>query len=97
MPKGRKKTPPQRIPCSKADVEKAERKATDYAATFVWAVCFSVMRDKFGWGPVRLMRLWDEVIKMADSIAQGYVKVEDLERALEDEAGIVLREFKIDN
>ena len=52
---------------------------------------FTVMRDKEGDGPVRLKRIWNEVEELSDSINQGYVKVLDLVRTLEEEAGIVLR------
>lgn len=88
--KKRRKTSPQHLPASKQDVHKAKKQATDFAVIYVWAVMFTIMRDKFGWGPVRLMRLWNEVISMADSIGEGYVKLDDLVKTLEDEAGIVL-------
>lgn len=90
MMKKRKKTSPQHLPASKKDVDKAKKQATDFAVTYVWAVMFSIMRDKFGWGPVRLMRLWNETQKMADSITEGYVKLDDLVKTLKEEAGIVL-------
>lgn len=88
--KKRRKTSPQYLPATKQDVNKAKKVATEFAVTYVWAVMFTVMRDKFGWGPVRLMRLWNETKKMADSITEGYVKVDDLVKTLEKEAGIVL-------
>lgn len=91
MAKGKKKrTDPHRIPCSKADVERAKNQATSEAVSYAWAILFTVMRDKFGWGPVRLQRLWDEVNSLSDSIARGYVNVNDLMHTLKKEAGIVL-------
>lgn len=91
MAKGRKKkTDPRRIPCSKADVERAKKDATGEAVSYAWAIMFTVLRDKFGYGPVRLNRIWDEVNKLSDSIIRGYVNVNDLIRTLKDEAGIVL-------
>lgn len=46
------------------------------------------MRDKEGYGPKRLRRLLDEVNYLSDSIVKGYVSVQDLFRALEEEVGI---------
>jgi hypothetical protein len=89
-----KRVPPRRRPATQQDVDRAKKDATDFAIGYVWAVMFTVMRDKFGWGPVRLMRLWQEVIAMSDSIGEGYVKLEDLAQALDDEAGIVLQDFR---
>lgn len=95
MPKTkRRRVPPQRIPVSKQDLDRTQKKATSFAITYCWAVMFSVMRDKFGWGPVRLMRLWQETIGMSESIREGYVKIDDLVKTLEEESGIVLEDFK---
>lgn len=95
MQKKKRKTSPQHIPASKKDVEKAKKDATYFAITYVWAVMFTVMRDKFGWGAVRLMRLWKEVVSMSESISAGYVKIDDLAKALSEEAGIVLEDFRV--
>lgn len=91
MPKARKKVNPRRKPATAADVERAKRQAQSFAIEAVWAMFFTVMRDKEGYGPVRLKRIWNEVEELSDSINQGYVKVLDLVRTLEEEAGIVLR------
>lgn len=50
--KKRKRTSPQHLPARKQDVHKAKKQATDFAVTYVWAVMFTIMRDKFGWGEV---------------------------------------------
>lgn len=86
-----KKTNPRRIPCSLADVERAKRDATTEAVRYAWAIIFSVMRDKEGYGVKRLRRLWTEVEDLSDSVSQGYVNAKDLIKTLEDEAGIELR------
>lgn len=87
---GRKKTPPRRRPATLADVEKAKKQAQSEAVKYAWAIMFSVMRDKEGWGIVRLKRLWDEVEDLSDSIGKGYVSVQDLLETLEEEIGAVL-------
>lgn len=44
----------------------------------VWAVFFTALRDKEGFGYTRLRRVWDEVNYISDSIDKGYVKLDDL-------------------
>lgn len=82
------KKPRTSRPATLRDVNRAKRQAQDEAINLAWAIFFSVMRDKEGYGPKRLRRLWDEVNYLSDSIVQGYVSVNDLFRALEEEAGI---------
>lgn len=85
-----KKVNPRRRPATQADVDKAKAQAVQESVKFAWAIMFSAMRDEFGWGGVRLRRLWDRVNYISDSVEKGYVKVGDLIKALHDEAGIVL-------
>lgn len=86
-----KKINPRRRPATAADVEHAKQQAQHFAIETVWAMFFTVMRDKEGYGVSRLKRIWSEVEELADSINQGYVKVQDLVRTLEEEAGITLK------
>lgn len=85
-----KRVNPRRRPATLADVEKAKQQAQSEAVKYAWAIMFSVMRDKEGWGVVRLKRLWDEVEDLSDSIEKGYVSVRDLLDTLEEEIGAVL-------
>ena len=87
---GKKKVNPNRIPVSKADVDKAKRDVQLKAISYVWAIFFTVMVDKEGYGKKRLKRIWNAVTDLSDSISKGYVKVEDLLRTLEEEKGIYL-------
>lgn len=88
----KKKVNPNRRQATQADVNKAKRKATEDAISATWAIFFTVMRDKEGYGPKRLARLWDRVNDLSDSIVRGYVSVDDLKKTLADEAGITLGE-----
>lgn len=85
----KKRVNPHRRPATLADVEKAKREAQVQAVTSVWAVFFTALRDKEGFGEKRLRRVWEEVNYLSDSIAQGYVKLSDLVAELED-YGIIL-------
>lgn len=86
-----KKVNPRRVPASQADLKKAKKEATDNAVTFCWAILFTVMRDKEGWGEKRLRRLWREVNALSDSIDRGYVSIPDLVDTLKREGGIELK------
>lgn len=81
---------PRRRPASQADVKRAKSAATNEAITGAWAILLTALRDKEGYGPKRLRRVWDEVNYLIDSINQGFINVNDLRRALEEEAGIKL-------
>ncbi len=74
----KKRVNPRRKPATQADVEKAKRQAQTHAINMVWAVFFTALRDKEGFGYTRLRRVWDEVNYISDSIAKGYVKLDDL-------------------
>lgn len=88
----RKKTNPRHRPASQADIIKAKKQAQTQAMNITWAIFFTVMRDKEGYGKKRLRRVWNAVNELSDSIAKGYVNVKDLMRALDEEAGILLEE-----
>ena len=86
----KKKVNPRRKPATQADVEKAKQQAQTHAINMVWAVFFTALRDKEGFGYTRLRRVWDEVNYLADSVSKGYVSIADLEKELED-YGITVR------
>lgn len=88
----RKKTNPRSRPASQADIIKAKKQAQTQAMNITWAIFFSVMRDKEGYGKKRLRRVWNGVNELSDSISKGYVNVKDLMKTLADEAGIYLEE-----
>ena len=69
---------------------KGKESAQNEAVTTAWAIFFSALRDKEGFGYTRLRRVWDEVNYLADSVSKGYVSIADLEKELED-YGITLR------
>lgn len=85
-----KKVNPNRRPATQADVKRAKQAAQDETIKLAWTIFFTVMRDKEGYGIKRLRRLWAEVENLSDSIAKGYVSMDDLRNALREEAGIDL-------
>lgn len=87
---GKKKVHPKRKPATQADIIKAKKEAQSKAIDTAWAIFFTVMVDKEGYGRKRLNRIWNEVSDLSDSIAKGYVSVKDLMQTLEEEMGIEL-------
>lgn len=59
-------------------------------ATFVrhWAVLIRVMRDRFGWGQQRLMRLYDLCKDYLVDIAEGRITVEEMLAVIEHDDDI---------
>lgn len=85
-----KKINPRRRPASQADVARVKREAIDQAIDVSWAISITILRDKFGFGSVRIHRYWDELQKLSEEIAEGRVSVRDLMATIKEEAGIVL-------
>lgn len=81
---------PQRV-VTQTQLERLKRDAVDEAVIKVWTIMFSILRDDFGWGAIRLKRLWDKANYLGDSLVKGYVTLEDLRDTLRDEAGIELK------
>lgn len=75
-------------------VVKAKNEATtdafNVAFVAMLAMPLIVLRDKFGFGKVRLERFVDELCDVQDSFNQGYVTLEDLHKTLYEETGTVI-------
>ena len=54
------------------------------------AIFLRVMKDKEGATSEDVNRIWKEIEDMSDSIAKGYVKLEDIQQSLLEEDGILL-------
>lgn len=80
----KKRVNPHRRPATMADVNKAKKAAQNEAIAAAWALFFTALRDKEGYGYTRLRRVWSEVNYLADSIDKGYVRLDDLIRELEE-------------
>ena len=71
-----------------SDVKRIKEEATNEGLKGALILIFTVMRDKEGYGIKRLKRLFNEITDLADSLKHGYVKMEDLEKVLFEEANI---------
>lgn len=66
------------------DIDRVLRKASRKANVMFYWVCW----EKFHFTPDEMLQLQNEVEYLADSIAKGYVNLDDIERTL-DEEGVV--------
>lgn len=89
MPKAKKKkVNPNRQPASQADVQRETQKAIDLAVIQTTAICLSSVRDVFGFGKLRMQRLWRLIENRSDDVYNGKQRIEDFLQTLEDECGI---------
>lgn len=49
-----------------------------------------VMRDKLGFGKVRMERTLNDIQELFDAMTEGYVSVEDLQKTLYDECDVLI-------
>lgn len=69
-------------------LDKERKKIRDEAVNWAYIIMFTALRDKWGYGIIRLNRLYNDINYIADSISKGYVKLQDLKKELEDKMGI---------
>lgn len=55
-----------------------------------WAVTIRVLRDRFGWGKERILRLWNLCIEYLEDLQDGRITAEEMLRVLEREDGITI-------
>ena len=71
------------------DLEKIKRDAVDRALVGVSLIPLLILRDKFGFGQVRLNRFIDNFLTAVDDLNHKRFTLEDIEKMLEEEANIV--------
>jgi len=67
-----------------ADVERAKKEAIRQAVIICWAIVFHSFRHRWGWGVIRMSRLWRQINDLRDSVTRGYVSIPDLMRELKE-------------
>ena len=75
-----------------ADVITARQKTKRRTVNLTEAMILWVLMEQEGWVPATLKELKAEMDYQADSIAKGYIKVEDLLGVLQEEYGITIKE-----
>lgn len=82
------KANPRKRAVTAADIKRAAKVTRDNAITYTMAIVLTVLADKEGYGLDGLIRVWDEINELAESITEGYVNVNDLRDTLLREYGI---------
>lgn len=82
---GKKKTNPNRVPRTTEERITYER---NRAIKLTYVIFLSVLCDKIGLTNDDLARTHQGCLDLSDSIAKGYVNVEDLRKALREERGL---------
>ena len=73
-----------------SDIRRIKKEAEDAAVRYALVLFLNVMRDTEGYGVKRLKRVYAAIEYLADSVARGYVKLQDSEKALKEEADIII-------
>ena len=69
----------------KADITK---EVSFRALILMLGIPLMVLRDKYGWGVIRLPRFIRQCIKLYDSFDKGYLTFDDMHAAIKDETGV---------
>lgn len=73
-------------------IEEASAKdAINYTTNAMMAVFAICLREKWGWGHVRLKRLLEQVDDVFDSINKNCVTIEDIKKTILEETGILIK------
>lgn len=86
--KSKKKNP--HVTLRKSDVERIKREVTNDAVSSAFAIFLMVMRDKWGFGAIRLNRLFKHICELSELVGDGYVSTAEIKKMLRDEMGIVI-------
>lgn len=82
-----KKINPNKIPMTKADVDRAWQKGVDAGVHCATAIFFNVLLDKFD-GDKIAVDVWKEIIKLSEEVKEGRVKIPEIVRMLKEEYNI---------
>ncbi len=74
----------------KEQIQKKAEDAADKVMLGLLGLPCLVLKDKFGFGKVRLERFTDALLDMYDSYTRGYITVDDVLEVLEHEAGLII-------
>lgn len=80
----KKKINPRKKPVTQYEV----KKQTDKAIRLAIAIVISTVAETDRFTLEEMQELWDKINYKSDSISRGYVKMEDIVQALDEEYGI---------
>lgn len=83
-----KKTNPRNRPATHADVDRAWKRGVDDGVRISSAIFLTVMVDKWNQAE-NIKEIWQDILKLSEEVKEKRVSVQDMEKVLEDEYGIV--------
>ena len=84
----RKKLMNTEVKLTPKDFKKLQEGATEEAIRVINLIPLMVLKDKFGFGRVRLERYLDHLYDAVDSFNKGYIDLMDVAEMLEKEVGL---------
>lgn len=67
---------------------KGRKDAIKQASDFSLAAPMLVLKDEFGFGEKRLLRFYEAVLELYDSVDKGYLNLSDIVKTIEEENNI---------
>lgn len=71
--------------------KQATSEAVDTAFLLMLGLPLLVLRDKHGFGKVRLERFIDDVLELYDSFNKDYLTLEDIHQVIHEETGVTIQ------
>ena len=87
----KKKVNPKKKVITQADLNRIKHVIADEMTESLYAMVFTILRDKRGFSHEELHETWDDLCYLADSINQDYVNIADLKNVLKQEEGLVFK------
>lgn len=78
----------QKVTMTGRQIKKLKENATNHAVKVTQLLPLWVLRTKYGFGKKRLLEFSDHYADLMESYSEGYLDLEDIMTALEDETGI---------
>lgn len=86
-----KKTNPNKIPRTQADVDKAQKAGMLFGTEFAINIVLYVLKDKHGANDEDILKLRDEFMYQVDSISKGYLKYTDVKKVLQTDYDLTVQ------
>lgn len=87
----KRKLEAKQITLTHKEIEKMKQQATDNAAAIINLMPLLILRDKFGFGKVRLERYLEHYNEAIEDFNSGRFDLQDIERMMLDEVKIGFR------
>lgn len=85
----------QPIELTPKDIQKWKAESFEYVLSAILPFSLLILRDKFGFGKVRLDRFQEAFMELHDSVDKGYLNFKDMEDALKEETGLTVVQSKV--